>query len=180
MKVEHFFRNERFSVDGRFSYTGWGEWGEYVLGHNKNAFKYGYDKNSMVFTGSIGASYYIPEYNTSLSLHGERYLLGEYGVRFDLIRHFRYCSIGLYGMKVEKAVNKGFNGGFRFQVTLPPYKYRRRGYVPRVMLSRNMGVSYNAGNEFTYGKGFKAQASDNMSESNRFNPYHIKNELIKF
>ena len=40
---------------------------------------------------------------------------------------------------------------------------------------------YNiAGNEFIYGKGFKAQASDNMSESNRFNPYYIKSELLKF
>ncbi len=180
LKIEHFFKNERFSVDGRFSYTGWGEWGVFELGHNKNPFKYGYDKNSMRFTGSIGASYYIPKYNLQFSLHGERYLLGEYGVRGDMIRHFRYCSIGFYAMKVQYAGNKGFNGGFRFQVTLPPYKYKRKGYVPRVMLSRNMGLSYNAGNEFVYGKGFKAQASDNMSESVRFNPYYIKSELLKF
>lgn len=56
LKVEHFFKNERFSVDGRFSYTGWGEWGEYWLGENMNPFRYGYDKSSMIFTGSVGAS----------------------------------------------------------------------------------------------------------------------------
>lgn len=180
IEVEHFFKDERFSIDGRFSYTGWGEWGVFELGHNKNPFKFGYDVNSMRFTGSIGGSLYIPKYNLQLSAHGERYLLGEYGIRGDMIRHFRYCSIGFYAMKVQHAGNRGLNGGFRFQVTLPPYKYKRNGYVPRVMLSRNMGVSYNAGNEFTYGKGFKAQASDNMSESNRFNPYYIKSELLKF
>lgn len=180
LKVEHFFKNERFSVDGRFSYTGWGRWGEWILGKNIHPFKFGYDKNSMVFTGSIGGSYYVPEYNLQLSVHGERYLLGEHGLRFDMIRHFRYCSIGFYGMKLNKGVNNGFNAGFRFQVTLPPYKYKRRGYVPRVQLSRNMGLSYNAGNEFRYGKTFKAQASDNMNEYNRFNPYYIKSELLKF
>lgn len=180
LKAEYFFRNERFSVDGRFSYTGWGRWGEWMLGDNIHPFKFGYDKNSMVFTGSIGGSYYVPKYNLQLSLHGHRYLLGEYGARFDLIRHFRYCAVGLYGMKMNKGVNNGFNAGFRFQVTLPPYKYKRRGYVPRVMPSRNVGFSYNAGNEFRYGDTFKAQASDNMSESNRFNPYYIKSELLKF
>ena len=180
LKLEHFFKNERFSVDGRFSYTGWGEWGKYVLGDMVNAFVYGYDKNSMLFTGSIGGSYYIPKYDMQLSLHGEKYLLGEYGLRFDMIRHFRYCSIGFYGMKMNKGVNGGINAGFRFQVTLPSYKYKRRGYVPRVNVGRNMGLSYNAGNEFKYGKSFKAQPSDNMSETNRFNPYYIKQELLKF
>lgn len=180
LKVEHFFKNERFSVDGRFSYTGWGEWGEYILGDMINPFRYGYDKNSMLFTGSVGGSYYLPRYNMQFSLHGEKYLLGEYGVRFDMIRYFRYCAIGFYGMKVQYAGNKGFNAGFRFQVLLPPYRYKRHSYEPRVMLSRNMGLSYNAGNEFVYGKGFKAQASDNIMESNRFNPYYIKSELLNF
>ncbi|MBQ7772878.1 MAG: hypothetical protein IJ383_02235 [Bacteroidales bacterium] len=180
MKVEHFFKNERFSVDARVSYTGWGRWGEWERGKSINAFRFGYDKHNMIFTGSIGGSYYIPKYNLQFSLHGEKYLLEELGIRFDMIRHFRYCSIGFYGMKVEDAGNDGYNAGFRFQVTLPPYKYKRRGYVPRVQLSRNVGLSYNAGNEFIYGKGFKAQASDNISEENRFNPYYIKSELLKF
>ena len=38
-----------------------------------------------------------------------------------MIRHFRYCSIGFYAMKAEHAKA---NGGFRFQVALPPYKYK--------------------------------------------------------
>ena len=58
----------------------------------------------------------------------EQYLLGEKGVRIDIIRHFRYASIGFYAMKAQGAKS---NGGFRFQIALPPYKYRRRGYIPR-------------------------------------------------
>lgn len=98
----------------------------------------------------------------------------------DVIRHFKYCSIGLYGMWVEGAGNDGINGGFRFQVNLPPYKYKRRGYIPRVMPSRNVGIGYNAGNEFIYGKSFKAQASENISEAASLNPYYIKSELLNF
>ena len=83
---------------------------------------------------------------------GEQYLLGEKGVRFDLIRHFRYCSIGFYAMKAQGAKS---NGGFRFQIALPPYKYKRKGYIPRVTPSKNMGIAYNAGNERYYYKGFR-------------------------
>ena len=54
-----------------------------------------------------------------------------------MIRHFRYCSIGFYAMKAEHAKA---NGGFRFQVALPPYKYKRKGYIPRVNTSTNMGI----------------------------------------
>lgn len=180
VQAERPFANERFTADVRLSYTGWGRWGEWEGTDNIHPFKFGFDKSGMFITGSIGGSYYVPKYNTQISLHGERYLKKEYGLRLDLIRHFRYCSIGLYGMWVEGAGNDGVNGGFRFQVTLPPYKYKRKGYIPRVMPSRNTGFAYNAGNEFIYGKGFKAQASDNISEAASFNPYYIKSELLNF
>lgn len=181
IQAERPFKNERFTADVRLSYTGWGRWGEWAgTTDNLNPFKYGYDKHSMFLTGSIGGSYYIPKYNTQLSLHGERYLRKEYGIRADMIRHFRYCSIGFYGRWVQYGVNNGINGGFRFQVTLPPYKYKRKGYIPRVMPARNFGFAYNAGNEFRYGKSFKAQASDNISEAASFNPYYIKSELLNF
>ena len=103
--------------------------------------------------------------------------LKEKGVKFEMIRHFRYCSIGFYAMKAEHAK---MNGGFRFQVALPPYKYKRKGYIPRVNTSANMGIVYNAGNERYYYRQYKAEVSDNIMEENSFNPYFIKSELLNF
>ena len=107
----------------------------------------------------------------------EQYLLGEKGVRIDIIRHFRYVSIGFYAMKAQGAKS---NGGFRFQIALPPYKYKRKGYIPRVTPSKNMGIDYNAGNERYYYKGYKASLNDNIMQQNQFNPYFIKSELLNF
>ena len=43
-----------------------------------------------------------------------------------------------------------------------------------------MGIIYYAGNERKYYKQYKAETSDNIMESNSFNPYFIKSELLKF
>ncbi len=170
MKAKHFLRDEHFSLQARLGYTGRGYF---------DGFSY-YHGVKWTWTGEIGGNYYWSRYNTQFSLKAERYLLNEYGVRLDMIRHFRYASIGFYAMKVQHAGNNGFNGGFRFQIALPPYKYKRKGYIPRVIPSKNFGVGYNAGNEQVYGQGYKAQASDNYMYDNSFNPYFIKSELLNF
>lgn len=161
------FKDERFSIDARIGYTGIGYW---------NGFHLHYD-DKMRTTWSVGGNFYWPKYNTQFSLKGEKYILGEKGVKFEMIRHFRYASVGFYAMKAEHANS---NGGFRFQVALPFYKKKRNGYVPRLNLSNNMGTIYNAGNEQRYYKDFKAEASDNIMEKNKFNPYYIKSELLNF
>ena len=107
------FKDERFSLEGRIGCTGTGSW---------QKFEYHYGTHQRV-TCSLGGSFYWPKYNTQVSLKAEQYLLGEIGGRIDLIRHFRYCSIGFYAMKAQGALK---NGGFRFQVALPPYKYKRK------------------------------------------------------
>ena len=163
----HPFRDERFSVEARLGYTGIGYW---------NGFKLHYD-NKMQTTWSVAGNFYWPKYNTQFSIKGEKYLLGEKGVKFEMIRHFRYTSIGFYAMKAEGANS---NGGFRFQVALPWYKMKRRKNIPRVNVSNNMGIVYNAGNERRYYKEYKAEVSDNIMEKNSFNPYFIKSELLNF
>lgn len=161
------FQDERFSAQLEVGYTGTGYW---------NDFKFHYDpaKN---FTWTVGGSFYWPQFNTQFNLKLEQYILKEKGVKFEMIRHFRYCSIGFYAMKAQYAKA---NGGFRFQVLLPPYKYKRKGYMPRVSTSPNMGVVYNAGNERMYYRQYKAEASENIMEENSFNPYFIKSELLNF
>ena len=98
-----------------------------------------------------------------------------------MIRHFRYCSIGFYGTYIPSDWwNDGINAGFRFQINLPPYKYRRKGYVPRVMPSRNWGFSYNAAGAFVYGQRFRANIDDNISNNIKYNPLYVKSEILNF
>jgi len=159
------FKDERFSLEARLGYTGWGYW---------DGFKYKYN-GEYQWTWSCGGSFFWPQYDVQFSLKAEQYLLGEKGVRFDMIRHFKYASIGFYAMKAENAKS---NGGFRFQVALPPYKQKRHKHLPRISMSKNMGITYNAGNERIYYKQYRAESSDNMMEENSLNPIYIENKLL--
>ena len=165
--THHLIWDERFTIEGRVGYTGTGYWDGFTL----------YYGTKRRVTWSVGGSFYWPKYNVETSLKVEQYLLGEKGVRIDCIRHFRYASIGFYAMKADgiKA-----NGGFRFQITLPPYKYKRKGYIPRITTSNNFGIAYNAGNERYYYKGYKATPYENIMQNNSFNPYFIKSELSNY
>lgn len=158
------FKDERFSLEGRVGAVGIGYWDD---------FKLHYDKD-LELTWTIGTSFYWPRYNTQFSLKGEQYLMGEKGVKFEMIRHFRYASVGFYAVK-SKDVNT--NGGFRFQVLLPPYKQKRHKYIPRVSTSYNMGIAYNAGNEQYFYRQYRSEADENIMNSNKFNPYFIKSEI---
>lgn len=163
--------DERFSLEAKVGMTGIGYW---------DGFKLHYDKD-MTLTWTIGANFYWPKYNTQFSLKGEQYLMKEKGIKVEMIRHFRYASVGFYAMKAEHANS---NGGFKFQILLPPYKYKRfKGnykYIPRINTSNQMGTIYNAGNEQLYYKQYKSEASDNIMNNNSFNPYFIKSELSNF
>lgn len=167
LKLVHHFRNERFSAEGRIGYTGSGFW---------NGFTYHYG-TKMRLTWSLGGSFYWPKYNLETTLRYAQFILGEKGARIDVIRHFRYASVGFYAMKAEGAKS---NGGFRFQIALPPYKYKRKGYIPRITTSKNFGIAYNAGNEQYYYKEYKTMPGDNIMQNNSFNPYFIKSELLNY
>lgn len=172
VRVKHILKDERFTLDARISYT--------RQGYYKDWSFYSYKDKNWILTGYLGGNFYWKQYNTNFSLKVERYLMDEYGVRFDLVRNFRHASIGFYAMKVENAGNKGFNGGFRFAFALPPYKYKRKGYIPRITPAKSFGLGYNAGNERIYGLGFKTRPDDNVMYENSFNPYFIKSELLNF
>lgn len=163
-----FFRpfkaDERFSLEGRLGYVGIGYW---------DGFRLHYDTD-MNLTWTIGANFYWPRYNTQFCLKGEQYLMKDRGVKFEMIRHFRYASVGFYAMKGKEANS---NGGFRFQVLLPPYKQKRHKSIPRVSTSYNMGIAYNAGNEQYYYKQYRSEANENIMNNNSFNPYFIKTEI---
>ncbi len=124
----------------------------------------------------IGGNIYWPKAGTEFRLRMQKFLLADYGVKAEMIRHFRYCSIGFY---LEKGLNTyaHTNGGFRFQIALPPYRYRRTGYWPRVTTSSQMGMVYNANNEQRWYKETRLESSDNIMNGNAFNPYYVESEL---
>ena len=166
LKVNHrLVRDNRFGVEARIGYTGAAYWDGFTC-------HFGTKKQ---LTWSVGSSFYWPRYNIETTMKLEQYLLGEKGIRVDVIRHFRYASIGFFAMKSPDAKA---NGGFRFQIALPPYRYKRKGHIPRVTSSRNMGMAYNAGNEQYYYNTYRSSPGDNIMQSNSFNPYFIKSELL--
>lgn len=161
--------DQRFSFEGRAGVTGIGYW---------DGFHLHYDRDLSV-TWSLGGNFYWPQFNTQFSLKGEQYLMGEKGVKFEMVRHFRYASVGFYAQKGQHAKS---NGGFRFQILLPPYKYKRlkNKYIPRVTTSSQMGIVYNAGNEQYYYRQYRSAADENIMNNNSFNPYFIKSELSSY
>lgn len=162
----HPFKNEHFSVEGKFGLVGVG----YFNGFN--SFRY---NGETKWYWSVGGNYYWARYNTQFKLRAEQYLLKDVGLRMEMIRHFRYASIGFYALVSNKANS---NGGFKFIVALPPYKYKRKGYIPRISTGLGTGVTYNAGNEAQYYLMPYSTADDNILKQNQFNPYFIKSELI--
>ncbi len=124
------------------------------------------------FCWNVAINYYWPALQTQFLLRAERYIRKDYGLKFEMIRHFRRCSVGFYAMKGPDPAQHT-NGGFRFQISLPPFRQGRHGYLPRISTSGQMGMSYNANNELYYYKEFRSEASDNISSKNYYNPYYI-------
>jgi hypothetical protein len=168
-KIFYPFKDERFSVDGRLGLVKLGYWKGFSFQYNDESTQY----------WSVGGNFFWPMFNTQFKLHAEQYILKEKGVKFEMIRHFRYASVGFYAEKAEHAKS---NGGFRIFINLPPYKQKRFAchQIPRISTSLGTGITYNAGNEKYYYKMPYSNASENISKDNQYNPYYIKSELRNY
>ena len=172
LRAKYILPDEHFWLTGRLGVTRKGYWDHWAYYHGT---KWRTDFH-------VGLHYYWPKFNTEFMVKGERFLLGEYGSQFEMYRHFRYASIGFYALKVfgkDDAAHNGFNAGFAFRVAIPPYKYKRKGYMPR-LLAGEFGFRYNSGNEKKYGNFYRSSPDDNFLVENAYNPYFIKNELLNF
>ena len=161
MKVFKPFANERWAIDGQLGLTG----NSAFYDHQWN---YSLPKR---VTGSIGAQYYNPRYNVQAKLKAARYIAGDYGVRGDVMRHFRHTTIGFYGLKTDKG---SWNGGFYFTIALPPYKQARKRV--RFTTAPYFDIEYNAGADAYYGRSYQTAPTENVSNGN-FNPFFIEREL---
>ena len=133
----------------------------------------------------MAGNYYNARLQTQFILRAQRCMEGDYGLKFEMIRHFRHCSIGFYaqrGVEIFDGIvyyTPHTNGGFRFQIALPPYRMKRHGYIPRVSTSGQMGMAYNANNEQKFYKEFRTEATDNIMSLNYYNPYYINSQLSR-
>lgn len=158
----------RFTLDGRLGYVGDGYWDGMKLYYNTH----------MRFLYAAGVNFYWPQFKTQISAKAQRWVRGDHGFKMEMIRYFRHAAIGIYA-ETASGLGAKPNGGFRFQVTLPPYKYKRYKKFPRITTSDQMGLIYNGSNEMFYYKEYKAEASDNILEENELNPFYIQSVLNK-
>lgn len=120
------FSYERYGIDLKTAYivNNWfaltGQFG--VTGHVSMAYKWEASKPSR-FTGQLGGNFYLQRWNTEFRLNGGRYVYEDYGVSCDAMRHFKHCTVGLFGTYSDKG---GTNAGFKVIVMLPPYKRKMR------------------------------------------------------
>lgn len=70
-------------------------------------------------TGTLGADFYLTKWDTQFRVRGGRYVYTDYGMTVDVMRHFKHCSVGLYGSLSTKGRD---SAGFQVVVMLPPYK----------------------------------------------------------
>lgn len=164
LDLKYIFPNERFWLDGQVSMLN----PYYFEGFT---FHYDFDPD---FYWAVAGNFYWPYAKTQFTLRAQKFLYGDVGYKFEMIRHFRHCSVGFYA---EKTKYGHTNGGFRFQIALPPYRFKRTGRLPRITTSGQMGLVYNANNEQYYYRESKIEASDNIMQSNSFNPFYIDSEI---
>lgn len=156
--------DERFSFDTQLALLGNSYFDGFV-------FKFA---REFCFRWNVAFNYYMPVIDTQFTLRMQKFLLGDVGLKYEMIRHFRRSSVGLYA---EKGRDSPLNVGFRFQISLPPYNMKRRGYAPRVITSGAMGMSYNSNNEQFYYKEFRTEASDNIMGKNAYNPFFLDKHI---
>ena len=173
VEAAYWFPNERFWVDTQFGVIAPARFNGFVWQWIPAPF----------FAWNVAGNYYNARLQTQFILRAQRCMEGDYGLKFEMIRHFRHCSVGFYaqrGIEIFDGIvyrTPRTNGGFRFQVTLPPYRMKRHGYIPRVSTSGQMGMAYNANNEQKFYKEFRTEAGDNIMSLNYYNPYYINSQL---
>ncbi|MDO4949111.1 MAG: hypothetical protein Q4E55_02945 [Bacteroidales bacterium] len=154
--------------DERFSL--FAETGVVGIGYSDKLNKFYYN-GTKCFVFSTGMDFYWPQYNIQFKAKGERYPSEKYGVQGEMIRHFKFASIGLYGMTVS---GDETSGGFKLMVALPPYKSQRHKKWPRIDTSLGMGTTYNAKHQSQPYTLPSRHAGDNILYNNRFNPFFVK------
>lgn len=107
-----------------------------------------------------GADVYLSRWNTQFRLIGGRFLSEDTGVVFEVMRHFRHCTVGAFGQYSERASSRhGLNGGFKITMAIPPYKRRHKTVTWRP--ANNFTFSYNMNADPYSNKNYKTDPEEN-------------------
>ena len=81
------------------------------------------------WTALAGADVYLNRYQTQFRLRGGRYVYKDYGAQLEVMKHFKHCTVTVYG---EYSDLWGKSGGFKVIMMIPPYKrkYRKVNFRP--------------------------------------------------
>lgn len=90
------------------------------------------------WTGLLGTDIYLHPYDTEIRLRGGRYIYADYGGIVEGMRHFKHCTVGVYG---EYSNEGGTNAGFKVIIMLPPY--RRTRHKINFRPASNFRLTYN-------------------------------------
>ena len=140
----------------------------------------GWDCETMKMLTFIGsANVYLSSWNTEFRLTGGRYIAGDYGLVGEVMRHFKYCTIGAYAQLQNKAPVREIggkdetqqNGGFKVVVMLPPYKKSAKKI--RIRPATNFRQVYNAKSDRGNVRMYKTDPEENEREGN-FNPENVR------
>lgn len=74
-------------------------------------------------TALVGGDIYLNRYATQFRLRGGRYVYKDYGAQLEVMRHFKHCTVELFGAYSDQW---GENCGFKIVMMLPPYKRKKR------------------------------------------------------
>jgi len=122
----------------------------WLVGSDLNGHSNAEMKSDFVFSGQAGASTYLRPWNIEMRLSGGRYVAGDYGSQFDVMRHFHHCTLLAFaqlrfGKKFANLYDDkhySTNGGFKIIMMLPPYTKSRKSYVVRP--ASNFRLTYDA------------------------------------
>lgn len=132
--------------------------------------------NVLTFIG--GANVFLSPWNTEFRVSGGRYIAKDYGMVGEVMRHFKYCTIGAYAQLQEKTTlgpvgknDSKTNGGFKVIVMLPPYKKSSKKI--RIRPATNFRQVYNARSDRGNVRMYKTDPEENEREGN-FNPANVR------
>jgi len=117
-----------------------------------------------MFTGTAGARFYLEKWETEFVLSGGRYINKKMGAQLEIMRHFTYCTVGIYGHLHEKDESDWYSnhtegGGFKVVMMLPPYKRSKRKVAFRP--ASNFRLTYNAQSDGISMKMYDTDPEDN-------------------
>lgn len=111
------------------------------------------------WTGLFGADFYINSCNTEIRARGGRYVYADYGGIVEAMRHFKHCTVGVYGEYSNKGKS---NAGFKVIVMLPPYKRTRHKVNFRP--ASNFRLTYNMDADAYSNRMYKTDPEENERE----------------